>query len=597
MDLELTGNFKDELLHAQLLRRLSSQDLNVLFPAYPRTAPLVLEETKAELEGLPIDEIYASLPSRVGPFEASNNWVISGNRSSSQKPMLANDPHLGFSIPSAWYLARLKTPSDTLTGATAPGAPFVLIGHNTRIAWGITATRSDVEDIFIEKIDSRDPTHYLTPDGPKPFEVRQERIAIKGESAFTMTVRQTRHGPVISDLAAFARQVPSTDYVLSLQATWLAGEDTSPEAVWGLSRAQNWEEFRNALRKLTAPQQNFVYADVEGNMAFIAPARIPIRRKGDGWLPVPGWDGDYDWEANVPFDDLPTSLNPSNGIIASANNKLDDRDYPFLSRDWIPPYRAERIKELLGQTKSLSMDDMAAIQFDTVSLAARQLVPFLSAPRLQNQRSRVLAEQLRHWDGRMAADRIEPLIFSAWLKELTRALLQPRLAQMFGEYAGFRPDVVHLILTQHRDWCDVPTTNQVETCDEQVDRSFDRAVARLEKILGAPPDGWRWGDVHNAIYSHPLWSKIPIAANLLNYRLTADGSTDTINNAVASFRNESAPFRSSFGSTLRMIVDLGNLEDTRFMMVPGQSGNPLSKHYDDLVVDWQQRRWLQFKKP
>lgn len=596
IDLELTGNFKEELLHAQLLGRLSSQDLGVLFPTYPATAPVVLQETKAELESLPLKEIYASLPTRLGPFEASNNWVVSGNRSVSGKPLLANDPHLGFSIPSAWYLARLKTPTDTITGASAPGTPFILIGHNTQIAWGITATRSDVEDVFIEKIDSGNPTLYGTPDGPRPFEVRQERIAVKGESPVTMTVRETRHGPVISDLAGFARHAPSTDYVLSLQARWLTGDDTSPEAAWALSHAHGWEEFCNALRKLTAPQQNFVYADVLGNIGFIAPAKIPMRRKGDGWLPVPGWEGKYDWEGDVPFEQLPASLNPPNGTIASANNKLGDGDIPFLSRDWIPPYRAERIKELLSQSNILSIDNMAEAQFDTVSLAARQLLPFLPAPRLQDQLSRALAEQLLRWDGRMAADRIEPLIFSAWLRELTKALLQPRLGQMFQDYAGFHPDVVHLILTQHPDWCDDPTTSQSESCEELAIRSFDRAVTQLEKSFGQPAAGWRWGNAHNAIYAHPLWSKIPIAASLFNYRLAADGSTDTVNNATVSFRNDAAPFQSYFGSTLRMIVDLSNLDDTRFMMTPGQSGNPISKHYNDLVAGWQQRRWLQFQK-
>jgi len=347
---------------------------------------------------------------------------------------------------------------------------------------------------------------------------------------------------------------------------------------------------------LTAPQQNFVYADVLGNIAFIAPARIPIRREGDGWLPVPGWDGRYDWDANVPFEELPASLNPPSGAIVSANNKLEGRDYPFLARDWIPPYRAERIKELLSQSRSLSIDDMADFQFDTVSLAARQLVPFLSRATLQSPVSRGLAEQLQHWDDRMAADRIEPLIFSAWLRELTRALLQPRLGQLFQDYAGFHPDVVYLILTQHTDWCDDPTTSQAETCDEQLTRSFDQAVAQLIKAFGQPPDRWHWGDAHKAILSHPLWSKIPIAASLLNSRFAAEGSTDTVNNASVSFRNDAAPFQSVFGSTLRMIVDLAELDDARFMVVPGQSGNALSKHYDDLVAAWQQHRWLRFQK-
>ena len=595
INLDLTGNFKDELLHAQLLRKFSPQDLGILFPAYPATAPLVVEQTRAELDALPLKEIYASLPVTVGALEASNNWVISGRRSSSGKPLLANDPHLRFSIPSIWYLARLKTPSEVLTGASAPGTPFILVGHNSRIAWGITATRSDVEDIFIERIDSSDPARYETPTGPQPFGIRQETIGIKGEVSVAMSVRETRHGPVISDLAGFARHIPSSGHVLALQATWLTSDDTSPEAAWELSHAHDWKEFRNALTKLSAPQQNFVYADIEGNIGFMAPARVPVRRKGDGWLPVPGWDGEYDWSEEVPFENLPSTFNPPSGAIASANNKLGD--HPFLARDWIPPYRAERIQQLLDRADSLSADDMVAMQFDTVSLAARQLLPLLPRGKFQDPTTRDFAEKLQRWDGRMARDQTEPLIFSGWLKELTRALLLPRLGELFPEYGGFHPDVVHLIITQHPQWCDDPATIEIETCDDQVTRSFERAVARLRAESEGSAGFARWGGAHKAVYSHQVWSKLPVLADFLTYRISADGGTDTINNAMASFESDRAPFQSFFGSTLRMVVDFADLDQTRFMMVPGQSGNPISKHYGDLVDDWQQRKWLRFQKP
>ncbi|WP_316206948.1 penicillin acylase family protein [Bradyrhizobium sp. SZCCHNR3050] len=597
IDIELTGNFRDELLHAQLLRKLPPADLDVLFPSYPRTAPVVLERTRAELDHIPIEQIYASLPDGVGAFEASNNWVLSGKRTASGKPLLANDPHLRFGIPSAWYLARVKTPTETLTGASAPGTPFILIGHNRHIAWGITATRSDVADLFIEKLDAANREAYLTPDGSEPFESRQEIIAVKGEAPIAMTVRSTRHGPVISDLAEFAKQVPSADHVLSLQATWLSSEDTSPEAAWGLSRAQNWDEFRQALRKLTAPQQNYVYADTSGNIGFIAPARIPIRSAGDGWLPVPGWDGKHDWSAIVPFDDLPASFNPLTGVIVTANNKLQEGDYPFLARDWIPPFRAERIKELLGRDRPFSADDMDDIQHDTVSLAARQLVPFLRDVKLSTPLSQDLAGLLQRWDARMAADRIEPLIFSTWLKELNRSLLQPRLGSLYQSYGSFHPDVIYLILTQHPDWCDDPATTETEACDAKIARAFDLAISQLVERLGQPSDRWRWGDAHHAIFSHPLWSRVPLIAGVSNFEPPAEGSTDTVSNAAISFSNDVGRLPSYFGSTMRMVVDLADLDASRFMIVPGQSGNLMSRHYGDLLPSWQTRQWLRFKKP
>lgn len=594
IDLELTGNFKDELLHAAMLKVLPQADMAVLFPAYPADAPVIVQQIKSGLRELPIEQLYAGLPDRVGALEASNNWVVSGRRSSTGKPLLANDPHLGFSIPSAWYLARLITPSDTLTGATAAGVPFVLIGHNTRISWGITATRSDVADLFVEQVEADDPERYVGPDGPMRFLVRREMIAVKGQAPIELVVRQSRHGPILSDLPGFAKQAPSPRHVLALQATWLSEEDESPEAAWALSHAHNWDEFRDGLRKLTAPQQNFVYADIEGNIGFISPARVPVRKKGKGWLPVPGWSDEYDWGDDVAFERLPATLNPPAGMIASANNKPDDRDDPFLAQDWIPPYRAERIKQLLEGKAVFTADDMATIQFDTVSLSARELLPLLSSIRLENEVPRRLAEQLLRWDGRMDQGLTEPLVYSAWLRELTRALLEPRLGRLFNDYAGFRPEVVHSILKGYPEWCGGRSESRIRSCVELIAHSFERAVEFLVARSGPPP--WRWGAWHQAVYDHPLWSKLPILSERLGYRFGIDGSADTINNSFLALRNDSAPFRSYFGSNLRMVVDLSDIEGARFMILPGQSGNALSDHYGDLLDGWQQRRWLQFER-
>ncbi len=299
---------------------------------------------------------------------------MDGAHSQSGKPLLANDPHLDFGAPGIWYLARIELPGQTLAGVTAPGTPFLLVGHNDRIAWGFTTTGSDVEDLFIEKPDPADPSRYLAPGGSRPFEVRHEQIAVKGGEPVTLTVRATRHGPVISDLAGYALG----DTVLALETTWLAPDDRTPDAIWQMARARDWDGFRRALESWTAPQQNIVYADVDGNIGFTAPARIPIRAAGDGWLPSPGWDDTHEWTGTVPFDGLPAAYNPKAGRVVTANNKIVPDDYPyFLTRDWELPYRAERIEAMLDAAPRQSPEASAAIQADVLSLPAQNLLPLM----------------------------------------------------------------------------------------------------------------------------------------------------------------------------------------------------------------------------
>ena len=347
MDLELTGNYRGELLRARLARSLSPEQLAFLYPNYPKEAPTTLAELAAIYRRLPLDPLYAGLAPEIGPTYASNNWVVDGAHSASGKPLLANDPHLGFSAPGVWYLARLKTPEREIAGGTAPGVPLVVIGHNDRIAWGFTTTASDVADLFIEKLDPNDPGRYLTPEGSAPFEIRKETIAVRDAAPIALTIRSTRHGPVLSDMLPAG--TVETGYVLALAATFLTDDDPSAEALWSASRASNWNEFREAFKRFVAPQQNIVFADTSGEIGFIAPGRIPIRRNGNGWLPMPGWTGEYDWTGFIPFAELPQGSNPASGRFVSANNKIVPDTYPyFLSRDWDLPNRAERINELLA---------------------------------------------------------------------------------------------------------------------------------------------------------------------------------------------------------------------------------------------------------
>lgn len=584
MDLQLTANFRGELLRARLLQRLTPAELAVLYPPYPADAPVTGKQ--AALDHTLLDRLVAALPSgSAEPTRASNNWVVAGSRTVSGKPLLANDTHLGLNSPGVWYLARIEVGGQTLAGVTAPGTPFVVVGHNRRIAWGFTTTASDVEDLFIEQTDPKDPTHYLAPGGPLPFVTRSETIGVRGGAPETLTVRSTRHGPVISDLANWNA---GDGKVLALQTTWLTDDDSTPDALWNLSHASNWTEFRTAMRDFVAPQQNIVYADVDGNIGFIAPARVPIRAKGNGWLPAPGATGAYDWTGFVPFDDLPQVYDPPSGRLASANNRIVAKGDFYLGRDWDLPYRVERIRALLDTTPKQSPATAAAMQADVFSSMAHELLPLMlhEAPRRTNDTA--VIDKLAAWDDRMDRARSEPLIFAAWLREITRALFETKLGPLLPDYWSVRPKVVQEILVDHPDWCGAGG------CPALLAAALDRALADLRRRYGDNMDAWRWGDAHPARLRHPLWSRLPVLDHVLTPTIAAPGASDTLDAGAFAISDDTNPFGDRLGPVMRMIVDMTHPETAQFMIVPGQSGNPLSPHWADLLTSWRDVRYLTF---
>jgi penicillin amidase len=592
MALLLSGNYRRELAHARVATHVTAEQLAQLYPEYPAEAPVTIGALAELYRALPLDRILASLPEAVGPTFASNNWVVDGKHSVSGKPLLANDPHLPFATPDIWYLARIDTPELHLVGATSPGSPFIVIGHNQRIGWGLTTTESDVEDLFIERPDPADPSRYLAPGGPLPFETRQEVINVRGTGAVTITIRSTRHGPVISDLGTPASSTANGD-VLALQATFLAGEDRTPEGLWGISRAKNWEAFNAALENVVAPQENIVYADIDGNIGFTAPARVPIRAKGDGWMPVPGWTGEYDWTGFIPFAELPRALNPPSGRFVSANNKIVADDYHyFLGRDWDLPNRASRINMLLDETPQQSPDSSAAIQADTLSLGAQTLLPLMTAIVPENERGGFALDMLKTWDGRMEADEVAPLIFTAWLRDLNRILFAERLGSAFADYWELHPDVIAGILSQHPEWCSDPARPGAVDCTGRLTESLRNALDQLTASYGNDMTRWHWGRPHMAAFPHPFFARIPVLNGLFLVAVPADGGTDTVNRGGISIQNPDRPYRDRHGAGLRMILDFADLDAARFIVVPGQSGNPLSHHYADLLEPWRRFSWL-----
>ena len=594
MAMLLSGNWRMELLRAKLLKHLDPADVAFLWPGNPGDAPTTITAA-AELPPAPLlRALLDGLPPELHPQSASNAWAVPGGMTGSGKPILANDPHLSLRAPGQWFLVRLELPDLTLAGATAPGVPFHIIGHNAHIAWGFTTTHSDTQDLFVERV-TADGKRYETPEGPRPFEVRREEIPVKGREPETLEVRSTRHGPVISDAFTEERGRPEDGRVLALAWTALAADDRTPDAIYALNRARDWSQFRAALRDFHSPQQNIVYADAAGNVGFLAPGRVPLRRAGDGTAPVEGWSGAFDWVGELAFEDLPQALNPAQGPIVSGNNRVVPEGYAhFLTAHWPPPQRARRILQLLRQLQPVTPDSVAAMQLDSLSLDARQLLPRLLTATPASEAARQAADLLTTWDGRMDRTRPEPLIYAAWTVALTRRLLADELGPDFGDFARPDPRRLWAVLTDGQAWCDDRTTEGAEDCDRQIAAALDDALNGLSGTLGGDLEAWRWGELHRAELAHPVLGRIPVLGKLFGFGQETDGGDETVNRGVFSLA-ERQIFSHVAGASLRIVYDLSDLDATRAITATGQSGNPLSRHYGSFARRWRDGALLRLK--
>jgi penicillin amidase len=590
---QLSANYRTEILRSRLAASLGPEKLADLFPPGVGTFP-------SSLAGLwPPDTIerLAGLPPPIGPATASNEWVLAGDRTVTGKPILVNDPHLGLSVPILWYLARIETPTLSVTGATVPGVPFTVLGHNRSIAWGFTTTGSDVQDLFVERVDPAAPDRYLTPQGSEPFETRDEVIRVHGSEPVPLRIRRTRHGPVISDVSTAAGTVAGEGEVVSLAFTAITPEDTIAEAIYRLNRAADWDEFRAAMAAWRAPQQNVVYADADGNIGFFVPGDLPIRKSGNGQQPVPGWTGEYDWVGTVPFDELPQAFNPPSGRIVNANNAVAGPEYPHLiALEYDEPFRAARIEELLDRSPPQSVESSQEMLMDKVSLAAAELLPVMLDIRADDARSADVLASLRRWDFSMDRDLREPLIFSAWLRSLGPALYGDELGELSDAYSGWRPAVVKRMLTERQAWCDDVRTAPVESCEDALRASFATALAFLEAAYGPAPADWRWGDAHVAPLKHPVFGSVPLLGRLVDLSAETDGGQYTVNRGAMDVDAPRFPFAHVHGAGYRAVYDLSDLGNSRFIIATGQSGHPLSSFYGNLVEPWRNGRFLELPR-
>lgn len=595
MGLWLSGNWRKELERARLATFLPPARLDELWPAdaspgrpdAPQArrqgggaARMALADAAMALPGL--DGLLAALPVFPAdaplPSMASNAWVVGGARSASGAPLLATDPHLGFQAPILWYLARIDLPGGrVLAGATAPGVPGIVIGRSEHLAWGFTTTHSDTQDVFVERLAGADA--YETPDGPRPFAVREEVIRVRWGQPVTLRVRETRHGPVISDLDAPQGRPDGT--VLAVAMANLAAGDTAATGLLALNHAGSIAQARDAARMITSPSQNLMVADAQGGMAMFLTGRTPIRRSGDGSRPAPGWDGSADWTGFLPFDDLPHVVDPASGVLVNANNRVVPPGHPaFLGRDWFGDWRFRRIGELLARLPVAGPGEFAAMQIDTVSLFAQAVLPALRAAPRPPGAAGVAQDLLSGWHGQMEADRPQPLVFHATLARFGDAL---RRRAGVPEDA-WRPgsEFLQLVLTDDqagRDWCGEAGCGPLLTA-ALTDGFGDASAAQ-----GGDPAFWRWGPAHRARFEHPLLRFIPGLGALTRITTPTPGDGETVNRA--GLRAE-APgmFGNVHGPGFRGVFDLSDPSATYVVIGTGQSGHPMSPHWADQMPRW-----------
>ncbi len=569
MGLWLSFNWRTELSRLSLAGRIPQKKIDELWPPVPGDGKPQASLPPNRQYADAAQELVDALPRFPEPFTlpdtASNEWAVDGRHAATGAPLLAGDPHLAFGFPGIWYLARVETPKGVLAGATAPGVPFLVLGHNGHIAWTFTTTGADVQDVFIETAAGEG--QYQTPDGPRPFVIREERIKVRGEPDQTLMVRETRHGPVISDLTGSSQ-------ILAVSMANLAPDSgTAAAGLHALNEAQDTDAAGKAAELISAPVQNLLVADRE-RIALYVTGQVPLRKAGDGSAPAAG-DGSHDWTGWAAGDQLPHVIAPASGRLVNANDRIAPPDFPvFLGRDWFGDWRSGRIRELLGSSDKHTAEDFARMQVDVHSTFARQILPALLAVPVIEDTPRRAQALLRDWDGSMTIDTPQPLIFNAWVQYFYGRVLQqadiPR--NDGGPLAEF---VAYVLSPAGAHWCSGDCTGMLKA-------SLTEAVNDLSRRFGNDPARWRWGQAHPAAFAHPLLRTLPILGTLGTLTIPSPGDDTTIDRGGPAYKQ----FQSVHGPEYRGVYDLSDLDRSLFMVAPGQSGNLLSRHARDFLTRW-----------
>lgn len=579
MAYDLGGKWTPQAMRHWALNQYPEEKAKELFITYPENAESIMEANIKNPVQVTGQFDPGLLPHE---FNGSNNWVVSGDKTISGMPLLADDPHLGLSTPSIWHQIHLKSPEQNVSGVIFAGIPGIILGHNEKVAWGVTNVGPDVQDLYIEIPNPDNPTQFQYDDEWEQAEVRDETIRVKDEEDVPFEVVVTRHGPIITDVI-YKDEKP--DAVFSMQ--WTALEPSNElEAIMDLNKADDWESFETALEAFGAPAQNFVFASTDGTIAFKANGKIPIRKKGDAQLPVPGNSSEYGWDGYVPYDELPTVVNPKEGFIATANNEVVDEKYPYhITKFWAQPYRYERIAEVLREGDDFTADDMMDLQMDQKNLHAGEFLDSLigSIEKMDRKGSyKEILALLKDWNQVDSVDAPQPLVFHKLMKQLPVTMFASDMPADVYEFMPGKPQLTDQFLRNAYNGDPSTWVEEYGGVDQWVFDAFEKSMASLKEDYGDNYEKWQWGDFHQLVFPHPLSSASPVLARFLDpEKQPVGGSGITVQ--AASFKDDGS---ANHGASWRFVADLDDLSKAYHIVGPGQSGHVKSQWFHDQADDW-----------
>ena len=617
MAVQLSSHLESEVLRAQLSLILDPARVADILPDDPRQAVMGLPEFAQVMPGAPGNlgpsTEFAMIDDPISPFKsrdfagASNAWAAAPFRTAAGGTLLANDPHLGLTAPSIWYLARLQLTSGDVIGATIPGMPVILAGRSEKLGWALTSSYLDDQDVVIEQINPVNPEQYMTPEGPVDFLSRKTIMQIKDQPSVTLTLRWSQSGPILPGTHYDLASVTPAGHVAALSWTALSGDDTSMTSAMRLMKSQSVTEAVAAGELFVAPSQNLTLADADG-IGFQMIGKMPARdaaSRTKGRMPAPGWTGSNRWTGMLPYSDNPRDIAPASGLLGNTNNKITDAPFPrHVSFDWGDTQRIQRFIALMKERNIHTRDSFIEAQSDTVSPTARTLLPLIGAdlwftgdpaaegtPERQRQKT---LELLAQWNGEMNEHLPEPLIAEAWLRALQRRLTADELGPMVDAFTHPEPVFIERVyrnIDGASVWCDVAQSAPTETCTDIARDALDDALIELSAVYGPAIESWRWGDAHQATHDHPVLGEVPFLRYFVNIRQSTSGGDTTLMRGRTRGTG-AAPYENVHAGAYRGVYDFADPESSVFIISTGQSGHPLSRHYDDLSVLWRSGEYI-----
>lgn len=614
MALQLTGQMEREVLRARTSLLMPANRVQDILPDVPGPGIAALPDYASIVPN--VTPSYAALSGPESAFDpvhpqvfagASNAWAAAPSRSASGGTLLANDPHLNFSAPTVWYLARLDLAGGGVIGGTIPGIPLVIVGRNADLGWALTSSYLDDQDLHIERLNPENPEEYLTPSGYKSFETRRAILSIKDAPPVTLTLRWTENGPVLPGSHYDLGTVTPPGHVMSLTWTALTPHDRTMTAGLRLMTARSVTEGLTAGELYTAPSQNLMLADARG-IAMQLVGAMPMRdaaHQTQGRMPSPGWIAQNRWQGIFPYAENPRFVEPEGGILGNTNNKIIDAPFPrHVSFDWGDSQRIERWKRLMQTREVHTRESFIEAQLDTVSQGARTLLPLIgkdlwftgepaaegTTERLRQKALNLLAE----WNGEMNEHLPEPLIYAAWMRSLQEKLIRDELGPLADSFTHADPLFMERVFRNidgAGKWCDIIQSSPVETCTDIARMALDDALLRLSERYGRNLESWRWGDIHQAAHDHPVLGNVPLLRYLVNIRQSTSGGDDTLMRGLTSGTG-SNPYLNVHGAGYRGVYDFADPDSSVFITATGQSGHPLSRHYDDMGELWRRGEYI-----